>query len=1382
MATSNVINTLKKRRKNLQNVATSQGSSSNTMEKQISNYKTRLNATGIDAEQATDKRNAVEKALNLKQDQNVLFDILEVLGRPQQALFRGIESTQEGGSFLEGAKEGISGEETTNFGDILRNYGVSDKPLFTDLFGEERSLADILGLAGDIFIDPLDIPLAGVKAVDVAGDAAKGAKALSTIDKAADVATDTAKATKNVLTFAPFQKDSLSALELLTRGTASGVKKGLGVADNLITKGLEKTDAKTLQKMIESGEDVSNFVGKSDLYNMAKKSLKRTKDYGASIPDNIYSTITRTDNALDAANAYGKQVLSDINSNIANIAKETGLSEDALQSYIKVLRDANYKPSQSASSFLVDAIKKGQNTFNGSEAEVSNIKKALESFKEKGFINPVTGKNEKITDDILNVIVGKNGKSLTIKTKGKNASKGLGSLIGNKELMADLDNIKLQRSALQDVKNASKEVRNKVTQDILDARKLYDSNDAFKALYNQADEGYKTYNKMISEATGGKVDFSNMLNPGYTRTASEEEGQKVFDLLKEEGIEGTQQISNINKGAKTIGNKQVFSQKTVSPFADVANEQLRKGIETAKQTRQKQINYLEKQLSSNKIQKAQEGLESTRKQISELSKNYAKNRATLLKSSKNEKYLKSVLDSKIDSVGDIIDSKVIEKAKNVNNPQLISQLLKKSDTYNTKAEKLNNLMAQLNQTGLTDRTAKSLSNKIEKASKSLTNAKADLAIQTEKVLNGAEETFVKNAKTISNQVTKDLTKNLKDQASKSMKIQKLENTKNAMQQGFNDTLVSLQKQQSDYALEYKSLLSKSKDTLEKEDKVILDKIGKLQKEMDILGNTNVQDLISSNFSRGFGDFLDVSTNQAKAINAYNEIFLQSGMNNKNVLKFISPGEAISTKETLGMKRLSDQELGKVKGYLEQMKNFLPKDSSLIKDLENSIGNSKAVYLDKGAYELMSLGNVSEKELNPLLDMINSYNNMFKKYSTLTPGFQLRNITGNASNMYLSGVPLREIPKVYTEANRIAKTDYMVDLLVKNATGNLSKSELEDYKIVKQFIDGGFLGTGKDIRDLGQVIEKASKDADSKNLLKRTLSKLTDLNVKGNEFVDSRNRMALLIYANKNPNYLAKNGFKDAIDAVKQVFFDPKNLSPFEQKYMKKLIPFYTFTKQNLVFQANNLIKNTSKYNRLYKTFNKAYQAVGEDNYRQYQKENFEIPLFSGENGVTTLKANLPVSDLGEYLTNPLQRLVSSTTPLIKTPFEMATGVDTFTGQDISDRSGLETLANALGIQNLTTKQFDRASNIYDTLVNGEDKVNQENLLATLFPSIFRYADSSKIASQQQYEELQQYQELIKELKNQGIDVPTINELTNSTNASIRNLKNSRNKMLKRRSS
>ena len=100
-------------------------SSGNRMQNTVSNYKTRLKSIGVNPEDVEDNRNALEKLLNLEKDQNVLFDIFEILNRPQNALFTGIDNALSGGSFGEGLKEGITGETKTLNNFTYRTYKKS---------------------------------------------------------------------------------------------------------------------------------------------------------------------------------------------------------------------------------------------------------------------------------------------------------------------------------------------------------------------------------------------------------------------------------------------------------------------------------------------------------------------------------------------------------------------------------------------------------------------------------------------------------------------------------------------------------------------------------------------------------------------------------------------------------------------------------------------------------------------------------------------------------------------------------------------------------------------------------------------------------------------------------------------------------------------------------------------------------------------------------------------------------------------------------------------------------------------------------------------------------------------------------------------------------
>jgi hypothetical protein len=244
---------------------------------------------------------------------------------------------------------------------------------------------------------------------------------------------------------------------------------------------------------------------------------------------------------------------------------------------------------------------------------------------------------------------------------------------------------------------------------------------------------------------------------------------------------------------------------------------------------------------------------------------------------------------------------------------------------------------------------------------------------------------------------------------------------------------------------------------------------------------------------------------------------------------------------------------------------------------------------------------------------------------------------------------------------------------------------------------------------------------------------------------------------------------------------------------KLLYHFYTFTKQNLMFQATNLMKNTPKYTKLYKSFQNAYNDLDEEGYYQYQKESMQIPLpFTGSDGNQLfLKTNLPLSDLGEWLENPVQRLVASSTPFLKVPFEKATGVNTFTGEPLNNKtvddfanalgislpkwvqdstSAAEHILNSFGLQNVSTNLLKKVTTILEA---SQGNASPQDIWAEIFRSVLQNTNQENVALNNVYDDLELYQNEVSRLKKQGIDIPTIREITTSNKIKINNLKNKR---------
>ncbi|CAM4097106.1 hypothetical protein L1N85_10655 [Paenibacillus alkaliterrae] len=137
-------------------------------ERSIANAKLRIQNSGWSANE--DKRNRVEKALNLPQDQNWFFDTLDVLNRPQQALFGGMDAilksangtpTDRDKAFM----DGLTGKQKVRGSDLMQGLGIKNK-----------ALKSTLGFVADVATDPLNaVPtkLVGA-ATNLVGKAGKG--------------------------------------------------------------------------------------------------------------------------------------------------------------------------------------------------------------------------------------------------------------------------------------------------------------------------------------------------------------------------------------------------------------------------------------------------------------------------------------------------------------------------------------------------------------------------------------------------------------------------------------------------------------------------------------------------------------------------------------------------------------------------------------------------------------------------------------------------------------------------------------------------------------------------------------------------------------------------------------------------------------------------------------------------------------------------------------------------------------------------------------------------------------------------------------------------------------------------------------------------------
>lgn len=156
---------------------------------------------------------------------------------------------------------------------------------------------------------------------------------------------------------------------------------------------------------------------------------------------------------------------------------------------------------------------------------------------------------------------------------------------------------------------------------------------------------------------------------------------------------------------------------------------------------------------------------------------------------------------------------------------------------------------------------------------------------------------------------------------------------------------------------------------------------------------------------------------------------------------------------------------------------------------------------------------------------------------------------------------------------------------------------------------------------------------------------------------------------------------DAVTAagkVKAAFFDygPKGFSPWEQKYMRSIFPFYSFLRKNTALQAHLLFKRPFYIGAQLK----AVPGERTEDEKEEMKilppavrEGLTFRAGRDKDTVTYIKGlGLPVEDVAELLsmgTGPgriAERLLARTSPLIKMPLEWLNDRNFYFGTKISE--------------------------------------------------------------------------------------------------------------------
>lgn len=436
---------------------------------------------------------------------------------------------------------------------------------------------------------------------------------------------------------------------------------------------------------------------------------------------------------------------------------------------------------------------------------------------------------------------------------------------------------------------------------------------------------------------------------------------------------------------------------------------------------------------------------------------------------------------------------------------------------------------------------------------------------------------------------------------------------------------------------------------------------------------------------------------------------------------------------------------------------------------------KGMAIHKETYDLLKqLDGVltNNKELKSFGRVWDKVQNIWKTSVTaMRPSWYVKNTIGDVFNNYLAGVkdPSRyKVAYDIMSGNVDSASKYLANKLPKESISALKsmlgKDEVKDIKNTAELVSRVFeknVGEKWGLTLGGPVWGSAEEVAKLRGESTGLLSKARDTA----EQFRKNAQMALFIdglIKGKSP--------KAAADLVKAAQFDYSDLTKVE-KGIRRLVPFYTFTRKNLAFQLQTLLEHPERLKRVSDLQENLAAAHGFDmeNMTEYQRMR-ALPI--GEDKYLNLE--LPWSTLTQ-VTDP-HALVNMLSPLIKTPIELATNRSMFSGQPIQTAPELGT--NWQEVMSYLFDQFGATRELSGAIAaagqTGDYMKQQERttmpqlgsdsdnplirLLGAIGYPVVRGYDAAKAKEYREKQYQRQLAALIQALQSQGYNVPTVREI------------------------
>jgi len=312
---------------------------------------------------------------------------------------------------------------------------------------------------------------------------------------------------------------------------------------------------------------------------------------------------------------------------------------------------------------------------------------------------------------------------------------------------------------------------------------------------------------------------------------------------------------------------------------------------------------------------------------------------------------------------------------------------------------------------------------------------------------------------------------------------------------------------------------------------------------------------------------------------------------------------------------------------------------------------------------------SPAKTSEVIKMYDEVQNWWKKYSLASrPAWHSRNAIGNFWNNYFIGGVTN--PIVYGEAaavqkamqadkgviveklDRLTGADRVDPSVVVNGT-KMTREQIWNEAVKRGVYESGLYG-----QDLGQAAITSS------NIPLSTEWSVINKAFAAGKTVENNARIALFIDQIRKGKSLDEAG-----DMVRKTLFDYSDLSDFEKRYAKRIMPFYTWSRKNIPAQLEAAMKNpdrAQKLNIIVGNMQNGVQRIDENDVEQWAKNQF--PIFLNEKDsdqyytFVTAMSYLPTAELERVFQDPeeIKKMMGDmTSPVLKVPFELFTNYNLF---------------------------------------------------------------------------------------------------------------------------